>query len=85
MVKDTGVGIAADSLPLVFDRFFRVTTDRGEVGAGLGLAIVKSICVAHGGAVSVESTPGVGSIFKVTLPRASPATRSLPLRPPERF
>jgi signal transduction histidine kinase len=74
MVKDTGVGIAADSLPLVFDRFFRVTTDRGEVGGGLGLAIVKSICVAHGGAVSVESTLGFGSIFKVTLPQASPAT-----------
>jgi signal transduction histidine kinase len=73
MVKDTGVGIAADSLALIFDRFFRVTTDRGEVGAGLGLAIVKSICTAHGGAVSVESSPGAGSIFKVSLPQASPA------------
>ena len=72
-VKDTGIGIAADSLPLIFDRFFRVTTDRGEVGAGLGLAIVKSICAAHGGAVSVESSPGAGSIFKVSLPQASPA------------
>jgi signal transduction histidine kinase len=72
-VKDTGVGIAADSLPLIFDRFFRVTTDRGEIGAGLGLAIVKSICAAHGGAVSVESSPGAGSIFKVTLPLASQA------------
>jgi len=72
-VKDTGVGIDPDSLPLVFDRFFRVTTDRGEAGAGLGLAIVKSICVAHGGSVSVESTPGVGSIFKVILPQASQA------------
>ena len=72
-VKDSGVGIAADSLPLIFDRFFRVTADRGEVGAGLGLAIVKSICAAHGGAVSAESTAGDGSIFKVTLPQASPA------------
>jgi signal transduction histidine kinase len=72
-VKDTGIGINADSLPLIFDRFFRVTTDRGEVGAGLGLAIVKSICAAHGGTVSVESVPGAGSIFKVSLPQASPA------------
>jgi signal transduction histidine kinase len=72
-VKDTGVGIDADSLPLVFDRFFRVATDRGEIGAGLGLAIVKSICAAHGGSVEVESTPGTGSVFKVILPRASGA------------
>jgi signal transduction histidine kinase len=74
LVKDTGIGIAADSLPLVFDRFYRVTTDRGDVGAGLGLAIVKSICAAHGGSVTVESTPGVGSVFKVSLPLASQAT-----------
>ena len=72
-VKDTGVGIDTDSLPLVFDRFFRVTTDRGEIGAGLGLAIVKSICVAHGGSVEVESRPGAGSIFRVILPQASQA------------
>jgi signal transduction histidine kinase len=72
-VRDTGIGIDAESLPLVFDRFFRVTTDRGEVGAGLGLAIVKSICAAHGGSVAVESTPGAGSIFKVILPQASNA------------
>jgi signal transduction histidine kinase len=73
-VKDTGIGIDADIAPLVFDRFFRATTDRGEIGAGLGLAIVKSICNAHGGAVSVESSRGAGSIFKVTLPLASQAT-----------
>jgi signal transduction histidine kinase len=73
-VKDTGIGIGADSLPLIFDRFFRVTTDRGEVGAGLGLAIVKSICAAHGGSITAESSPAIGSIFKVTLPQASPAT-----------
>jgi signal transduction histidine kinase len=57
----------------IFDRFFRVTTDRGEIGAGLGLAIVKSICAAHGGTVTVESASGGGSIFRVALPRASPA------------
>lgn len=69
-VSDTGVGIAAADIPLIFDRFYRVTTDRGEVGAGLGLAIVKSICTAHGGQISVESTAGAGSIFRMELPRA---------------
>jgi len=69
-VSDTGVGIAPDDIPRVFDRFYRVATDRGEIGAGLGLAIVKSICTAHGGRISVESLAGVGSIFRMELPRA---------------
>ncbi len=72
-VSDSGIGIAPDDRSRIFDRFFRVTTDRGEIGAGLGLAIVKSICAAHGGTVTVESAPGGGSIFRVALPRASPA------------
>jgi signal transduction histidine kinase len=72
-VSDTGIGIAPEDRLRIFDRFFRVTTDRGEVGAGLGLAIVKSICAAHGGAVTAESAPDGGSIFRVALPRASPA------------
>jgi signal transduction histidine kinase len=72
-VSDSGIGIAAADLPHVFDRFFRATTDRGEVGAGLGLAIVKAICAAHGGTVTVDSTPGAGSCFKVTLPQATSA------------
>jgi heavy metal sensor kinase len=69
-VTDTGVGIPAEAVPLVFERFFRVDRDRssGEGGAGLGLAIVKSICVAHGGRVDVESAVGSGSRFVVTLP-----------------
>jgi heavy metal sensor kinase len=72
-VSDTGVGIPAEALPLVFERFFRVDRDRssGEGGAGLGLAIVKSICVAHGGRVEVESAVGSGSRFLVTLPLAA--------------
>jgi two-component system OmpR family sensor kinase len=69
-VSDTGVGIAPADIPLIFDRFYRVTTDRGEVGAGLGLAIVKSICAAHGGQVTVESIAGAGSTFRMELPRA---------------
>jgi len=72
-VTDTGVGIPADAVPLVFERFFRVDRDRSFEGdgAGLGLAIVKSICVAHGGRVEVESAVGSGSRFTLTLPLAA--------------
>ena len=78
-VADNGMGIAAESVPHVFDRFFRVdqarTRDLG--GAGLGLSIVKSICTAHGAEVQVESTPGKGSRFCVTLPLAGePSSKS---------
>jgi signal transduction histidine kinase len=72
-VADTGVGIPAEHLPHIFNRFFRVDADRGEIGAGLGLAIVRSICSAHGGAVEAESLAGRGSVFRVTLPRATEA------------
>jgi heavy metal sensor kinase len=71
-ITDTGVGIPAEAVPLVFERFFRVDRDRSleQDGAGLGLAIVKSICVAHGGRVDVESAVGSGSRFVVSLPLA---------------
>jgi two-component system, OmpR family, sensor kinase len=71
-ITDTGAGIPAAALPLVFERFFRVGRDRSldADGAGLGLAIVRSICVAHGGRVDVESVVGSGSRFVVTLPLA---------------
>ncbi len=69
-VSDTGIGIAPEDQPLVFERFFRVAASRGESGAGLGLAIVKSICLAHGGAVTLESVPGQGSRFRLELPLA---------------
>ena len=91
-VSDTGIGIAPEHIPLIFDRFFRASTDRGEIGAGLGLAIVRSICSAHGGTVAVESRLGAGSVFRVELPRAkeglsattekiAPASRRLLYRP----
>ncbi len=72
-VADTGVGIPAEAVPLVFERFFRVdpTRSREPGGAGLGLAIVKSICSAHGGEVEVESAVGRGSRFRVQLPLAN--------------
>ena len=70
-VSDTGIGIAAEDLPHIFDRFYRAdrarSRDRG--GSGLGLAIVKSIIEEHGGSIEVESVPGKGSVFLVRLPR----------------
>jgi signal transduction histidine kinase len=70
-VTDTGVGIAEEDLPQVFDRFFRCVS--AEVmavqGPGLGLAIVKSIVEAHHGTVQLESKPGVGTTARLTLPR----------------
>jgi signal transduction histidine kinase len=72
-VSDTGVGIHAEHLPRVFERFYRADPSRAESGgAGLGLAICRSIVSAVGGAVSLESAPGEGTTARVSLP----ATRS---------
>jgi two-component system phosphate regulon sensor histidine kinase PhoR len=69
-VSDQGIGIEPDKLPRLFERFYRVdkTRSRKLGGTGLGLAIVKHIAEAHGGTVSVESTPGEGSTFMISLP-----------------
>jgi heavy metal sensor kinase len=69
-VSDNGIGIPAEALPRVFERFFRVddARSREQGGAGLGLSIVKSICAAHHGRVEVSSEPGRGSRFHVELP-----------------
>lgn len=69
-VVDRGVGIAADELPRVFDRFYRVRRTSAAPGSGLGLAIVAAIISAHQGRYGVESTPGAGSRFWIALPRA---------------
>ena len=72
-VSDTGIGIAPGDLPHIFDRFYRADTARtrtGErAGAGLGLAICRWIAEAHGGTIEVQSRPGRGTTFTVTLPR----------------
>ncbi|HYW10043.1 MAG TPA: ATP-binding protein, partial [Longimicrobium sp.] len=69
-VRDTGVGIAAEHLPRLFDRFWQVK--RGAKGGlGLGLAISKGIVEAHGGCIWAESIPGAGSTFFFTLPAES--------------
>ncbi|HEX8241849.1 MAG TPA: ATP-binding protein [Longimicrobium sp.] len=65
--QDTGPGIAGEDLPHVFDRFWQARSTR-RAGAGLGLAIARGIVEAHGGTISAESTPGVGSTFAFTLP-----------------
>lgn len=67
-VSDSGVGIAAEDLPRVFERFYKADRARGSGGGtGLGLAVVKHIVEAHGGAVSVESQEGKGSKFHFSL------------------
>ena len=84
-VQDTGAGIPPEALPLVFERFFRAdkTRSRESGGIGLGLAIVRSICTAHHGTVSVSSTEGAGSTFRVELPLLHDwiAHRTLPVQP----
>ena len=72
-VRDTGIGIAPEDLPRVFTRFWRgeKSRSRDTGGAGIGLSIVKELVQAHGGAIAVESVPGEGSVFRVTLPLSS--------------
>ncbi len=66
-VADTGAGIAAEHLPHVFDRFYKADPSRSQSGSGLGLSIVRAIVERHGGTVSVRSTPGVETVFEITL------------------
>jgi signal transduction histidine kinase len=71
-VSDTGVGIAPEHLPRLFERFYRVdpARSRGEGGTGIGLAIARSVVEAHGGQLRAESEPGHGSRFWFELPVA---------------
>jgi two-component system phosphate regulon sensor histidine kinase PhoR len=73
-VRDAGCGIAAEHLPRLFERFYRVDRGRSRQvgGTGLGLSIVKHIVQAHGGTITVVSDPGQGSTFTLTLPVAKP-------------
>ena len=74
-IEDSGIGIAPDNLPRIFDSFFSAgARARRNGGTGLGLAIVKAIIDAHDGMISVVSEPGVGTIFRICLPRIVPAT-----------
>jgi signal transduction histidine kinase len=68
VVEDTGVGIAPDHLPHIFDRFYRVPSADPEKGLGLGLSFVAWIVKAHGGTIDVQSELQKGTRFVVTLP-----------------
>jgi PAS domain S-box-containing protein len=73
-VRDHGVGIPADELPRLFERFFRASTAKGIPGTGIGLSLVNDLVERHDGRISVESEPGRGSCFTVTLPLLQDAT-----------
>jgi heavy metal sensor kinase len=81
-VTDTGLGIAPEDLPHVFERFYRADKSRGRDGAaagnGLGLSICRSIVLSHGGSIEVESELGKGATFIVRLPLETPAAEMMP-------
>jgi len=85
-VRDTGAGIPPEQVPRIFEKFYQADNQKAarSVGTGLGLAIAKGIVEAHGGAISCESTPGVGTTFSMTLPtrvmRRTSAQRAIPGR-----
>ncbi len=79
-VIDTGIGISLEHQEKIFDEFFQLFDPQRSRGSGLGLAISKRLCEAMGGALTVQSTPGKGSTFVVTLPPTCVARRDEPAR-----
>ena len=72
-VRDTGMGIAPENLPHIFERHWRSSASAKRGGSGLGLAIVRGIVQAHGGQIWVESEQGQGATFRFTIPASGPA------------
>ncbi len=72
-VSDTGSGIPAEYLPMIFQRHFRVPGDAAPGGSGLGLAIVREIVTAHGGSIECQSSPGKKTTFRMSLPTSPQA------------
>jgi signal transduction histidine kinase len=83
-VRDEGIGIPADKLPQLFHAFYRVESveERTIPGLGLGLHIVRELVSLHHGTVAVDSEPGRGSTFTVTLPLAAASTETEPTNAP---
>ena len=81
-VRDSGVGIAAEQLPHIFEKFFQASNQAfaAAKGTGLGLAIAREIVEAHGGNIKVESTLGMGTTFSIILPVRAAITRRTPFR-----
>jgi two-component system phosphate regulon sensor histidine kinase PhoR len=80
-VRDRGIGIAAGDISRIFDPYYRAQFSDTQTrrGAGLGLTLVQQIMVSHGGRVEVESTPGIGSTFRLLFTRhSSSATEPVP-------
>lgn len=71
-VKDDGIGISSENLPLIFERFSRAASPRHYGGLGLGLYLSRQIVEAHGGTIRVQSRPGHGARFRVELPWVAP-------------
>jgi two-component system sensor histidine kinase SenX3 len=86
-VTDTGIGIPADKVEKVFDRFFRVDPSRNKKtgGSGLGLAICKAVVEAQGGTISVSSEEGRGSTFRFVIPRGESSPQAKATSPPQKF
>lgn len=79
VVADSGIGIAPEHLPHVFERFYRVRRDHPQKGLGLGLSFVSWIVKAHGGTIDLKSELGKGTTFRVKLPRAgAPVAEAVP-------
>lgn len=70
-ICDTGIGIEPEETDHIFERFYRSEKSRSSQGNGLGLSLAQTIIQAHGGSITVESTPGKGSTFTITLPRGT--------------
>ncbi len=70
LIRDSGRGIAAEDLPMIFEPYFTTKERSSQRGTGLGLALCETIIHAHGGSISAESTPGQGATFTVLLPLA---------------